>query len=184
MPATIKTVTGVFPTADGALRAGERAREIAGPRATIRVMVPGATGKIIETSVLCDTSSYWRVPILGLVLGVMLAVGLGFYGVSIGYILVGLLASVASGAMMGLWLGGELYPRRIFSARMNGNERYVQTILSGRSVVTAIVKDTAHATAVTLAFKEAGADVAPGFLHQHGGATAPVLPAPLVSGRA
>ncbi len=172
MPAMI--ITGVFPDADSALRAGERAREVAGPRAAIRVLVPGPNGKVIETSVLCDKSSYWQMPVFGLALGVLLAAGLVFYGVSLGYVLLSLLASLATGAMFGIWLSGEAFPRRLFSASESASREALQKLLSGQSVVSVVLRDRSHAAVVAGILREAGGGVAQGFMDAGRGGLPPL----------
>src|SRR4051794_18169223 len=106
------TVTGVFSDGERALFAAERAREVAGPRASVRVLVRGQGGSVIETSVLPDASEWSKVVISGLALG-LLAMGVVLLlGASWGMAIAALLWGVGGGVMLGVWLTGEVYRSR------------------------------------------------------------------------
>jgi hypothetical protein len=160
----MRIVTGVFDDADVALRVGEKVREVAGSRATIRVFLSGASGLVIETSILSDAASWLRVTLLGIALGVVGAMVVGGLGGGWGLGLVGLAAGAATGVMLGVWLTGEVYPRRILAARDRG--RYERELKRGRAIVTVVVPTYAAAEKIVELLEIQGGRVNEGFLHE------------------
>ncbi len=162
----MKTVSGVFDNADVALRAGEKVREVAGARATVRVHVPGTDGKVVETAILADESSFGPVPFIGIALGLVCAVAVKLIGFPWSYALLGLLSGAISGGLIAWWLTGEAYPRRIYHPRFDGRATYEQEMLARRAVVTAIVHKDAQAESVREVLRTMGGRVVEGFLHE------------------
>lgn len=145
----MKTVTGLFDDAALALRVGERVREVAGRRATVRVRVPGPNGSVVEARVVDDKSSYGRITALGVGLGLLVAIAAKLSGLSWGLTLLGFVTGSVVGPLLALWLGGELYRRRIESSG----------VLNPLSMVTATVEGkTADQVATVL--REQGARLA------------------------
>src|SRR5947209_4686079 len=107
------TITAIFASSDAALEAGERARELAGRRATVRVFLPGSKGGVLETSVLSDVGGTGKVAAFGMALGIAGALAAGLLGASFGMALVCLATGGLTGVMLGVWLTGEIYPTRI-----------------------------------------------------------------------
>ena len=162
----MKTVTGVFDDADSALRVGERLRELGGPRATVHVFLSGANGSVIETSIVnTDGRGVLRVSLMGLVLGVIGAVIFEAAGASWGMALFGLLFCAAFGVMIGVWLQGEAYPRRIIAGDRS-RVHYARELARGRAVVTAMIAYHLAERAEDEMEAEGGR-VLDGFLHDH-----------------
>jgi hypothetical protein len=146
----MQTITGLFDNPDEALRAGEKLKEVAGPRASVRVIVPGKDGKAVETKVLEDTSSYTRVPFIGLSLGLLFAIAGKIFGLDWGLTVLALLVGVGTGMLLSIWLTGEAFRRRIYSREVGMN----------RSVVSAVVSDMSHASNVLEVLRSSGGRVA------------------------
>ena len=104
----MKTVTGVFGDSNLALEAGERVREVAGSRSTVRILMPGRSRTVIETAVLEDTSSWSRVALISAALGAVGVVVFHLLGASWAMAMLGLLWGVGAGLMLGAWLTGEV----------------------------------------------------------------------------
>ncbi|HZS35212.1 MAG TPA: hypothetical protein VFF06_00220 [Polyangia bacterium] len=166
----MRTVTGVFETADVALRVGEKAREVAGPRAKIRVFVAGGSGTVIESSIVSDSSNWLPVTLMGIGLGVIGAMIVGALGGGAGLGLVGLFAGALTGVMLGVWLTGEQVPRHIRAER--ARTLYKQQLDHGRAVVTVVVPTHAAADRVVALFEAQDGQVTDRFLKQ------PVHPLP------
>jgi hypothetical protein len=163
----MKTLTGVFGDPETALHAGERAREAAGERATVRVFIRGAHGSVIETSIISDESTVWRVPIVGLTLGGLFAATLALFHVPAAYCALGFFGAAAVGLMFGLWLTGEIHPRRISSLRTDGQSAYERILAEGRAVVTVVLPNgRRRMKSVFGVLAGSGAEVVEGFLHE------------------
>jgi hypothetical protein len=161
----MRTVTGVFDNADDALRVAERARETAGTRATVRAFLPSASGAVIETSIVGDASSWLRVTLLGVALGVIGSMFAFALGASLSVGLAGLFAGGLGGVLIGVWLTGEAYPRRILAGWGSLRLPYERLLHDGRAVVTACVPSRLAAERLIDLFEEEGGRVVDGFLH-------------------
>lgn len=173
----MKTITGIFSDPTLALEAGERVREVAGSRATVRLLVPGRSQSVVETSVLADDKRWGRVALYCAGLGLLGMIMFKLFGASWGMAALGLFWGITGGLFMGLWLTGELYPSRILT-RAEARSRYESLAVEGRSVVVAVVPNDNHARAVRDTLLSIGADVRDGFLHEAplSPATAPMSP--------
>jgi hypothetical protein len=158
----MRTVNGIFGDPDAALGAGERAREVVGPRATIRVFLPRSGRNVIETSVVADNSSWPRMALVCVAIGLAGVVLLAALKVPSLYVILWLSWSVLSGVMFAAWFTGELHPRRLLSVNGEARSRYEAEVRSGKAVVTAVVRTTAEADAVMGAFQKAGGTVVDG----------------------
>jgi hypothetical protein len=161
----MRIVTATFGDAESALRAGERAREAAGPRATVRLFLSGSRGEVIETSIVSDTAPALRVALFGVALGVVFAMVVAGLGGGWALGLLALLGGALTGAMLGLWLTGEEYPRRIL-ARGAYRPRYERALARHRAVVTAVVATFHVAERIVDIFETEGGLVNEGFLHE------------------
>lgn len=161
----MKTVTGIFGNTDAALTAGERIREAAGRRATIRLFLPAAGHEVIETSLVTDRSSWTRVAEGCFALGFAGVVAFAFFDVRGSFAFLWLLWAAAGGLMLASWLTGEAYPRTILPASEETRSRYSVEARAGKAVVTAVVHSTAAAERVVRLLEEAGGRVSEGFLH-------------------
>ncbi len=159
----MQTLNGIFQTQDAALGAAERVREVASSRATVRLFLPGAKGKVIETSVAADHSSVSRVAMACVAVGLAGVVLFAFAGARLSYVLVWLMWAVAGGAMLAAWLTGELHPRHILKMGDAVRSRYERETCAGRAVVTVMVGSQAEAGRVTRTLEDAGARVVEGF---------------------
>jgi hypothetical protein len=163
----MRTLTGIFGDPEAALHAGERAREVAGKRATVRVFIRGANGSVLETSIISDESTVWRVPIAGLTIGGLFAATLALFHVAPAYCVLGFFSAAAVGLLIGLWLTGEVYPRRISTLRTNGHSAYERLLAAGRAVVTVVLPNgRRHTRSVFDVLAASGAEVVEGFLHE------------------
>ena len=63
------TMTGVFRDPEAALRASERLRELEGAAGSIRLFLPGADGRPVETLVVEERSPWLRATVWGLAVG-------------------------------------------------------------------------------------------------------------------
>ena len=159
-----QTVTGVFSNGDAAFEAAEQAREIAGARATIRVLLRGKGASIIETAVVTYTRGWTTVALSGTVLGL---VSMGLFrllGATGGLSLVALLYGVGAGLLLGLWLTGEVFRPRLLQ-KQEVRLPYEKLVAAGKAVVTVVVTDTNHGVSVRNLFASLGAEVYDGFLH-------------------
>lgn len=155
----MKSVTGVFRTSALALRAGERAREVVGPRARIRVFLPTSAGGVLEADVLSDRYSPGPITLLGLLIGVAFLLLSGVVGGSWGLGLFGFAMALAMGVMMGEWLTGERHLSR--GRALDKLGPLVRELEAGRAVVLAVVRD-ADRGAVMEALAESGGRVIDG----------------------
>lgn len=131
------TVSGTFSTADAALAAGERLRELADQHATIRLLLPGKDDLTVEASI--EPRSDWRkIAVFGFGLGL---VGAYVFDTllqatwTVGFL--GLATGAVTGVMLGLWLSGEhLFAR---SAERAHAGPVALALRQGHSVVSAVV---------------------------------------------
>lgn len=156
------TVTGIFTDAESALQAAEDVREVAGPRATVRVLLPGQGRSLVEVAVVADTGGSLRVAAFGVALG--FAAGLFVLALGLGWTLalVALATGVASGLLLGLWLTGERFPSRLLAGPDAAAQRRA-LLHDGESVVTAVV-GARYVDAVRRAIADGGGQVGDGFL--------------------
>lgn len=158
------TVTGIFSDPESALQAAEDVREVAGPRATVRVLLPGQADSLVEVAVVADASGTLRVIGFGAAIGVAamlfaLAAGLGWT-----LALVALASGVSTGLLLGVWLTGERFPSRLL-AGPDATARRRALLHDGEAVVTAVV-GVRYADAVRRAVADGGGQVGDGFLHE------------------
>ena len=146
------TVFGVFRTDDEALEASERAREVAGEGASVRVLLASRPGRVVTTSVTWDRSAWMRVLLLGLAIGFIGAIVFLGIGAEWSFGLVGLLVGALAGAMLGAWLTGEDLRR----VPAEGAERWTRLARGGRPVVIVTVRSMARAEQVGRALEGAG----------------------------
>jgi hypothetical protein len=126
------TMTGVFRDPDAALRASERLRELDGAAGSIRLFLPGADGRPIETLVVEEHSPWLRVTAWGLSVGIIFIYVARSLSDSWFYSLFALVAGVLFGVMLGGWLGGQRYPRAV---RPHMRTRYLELVKQGRAVL-------------------------------------------------
>src|SRR5438067_2204820 len=114
------TVTALFTDGEQALLAAERARELVGSRASVRVLVRGQEGSVIETSVLADVSDTPKAILAGFALGLVAMAVVLLLGVSWGFAIFTLLWGVGSGVLLAMWLTGEVYRARVLRPAVRG----------------------------------------------------------------
>jgi len=165
------SVTGIFPDAESALHAGEEVREVAGPRATVRVLLPGARGTLVEVAVVPDNAGTLRIAGLGAAVGVLAMAIVFAFGLGVTLALIALAWGVATGIMLAVWLTGERYPSRVLGPEARGR------LVDGQAVVTAVV-GARWIEGVKRAIADEGGLVADGFLHEHPGAPSSAEPLP------
>jgi hypothetical protein len=164
------TVSGIFPDGEAALRAAEEVRERVSKRATVRVILPGRNGNLLEVSVLTDASGSLAVFLVGAglgILGLALALALGHdwrFGMT------ALAAGVLAGILLAVWLTGERYPSRMVRSP-DATERH-QQLARGQAVVTAVVAPS-EIEGVREAMLDEGGEIYEGFVHN-----GPPLPHP------
>src|SRR5205085_8072883 len=104
------------------------------------------------------------VPIFGLLVGLAFAGLLAALGQSLGYCLLGFWTGLATGGMLGMWLTGEIYPRRVHPLRTDSAlNPYARVIGQGRAVVTVVLPNQSHLKAVFAALDRSPADTIEGF---------------------
>jgi hypothetical protein len=172
----MRTVTGVFARADDAWRAAERVREATSPRATVRVFLPSPSGVVIETSILRDNAGWLRVALLGVALGVLGSMFAFALGASLSVGLTGLLAGALGGVLIGIWLTGETYPRRILAGFGPLRFPYEKLVQEGRAIVTACVPTLNDAERAIEILEEEGGRAVEGFLHDNASQLGDLLP--------
>ncbi len=151
-------MTGVFRDPEAALRASERLRELDGAAGTIRLFLPGADGRPVETVVVEERSPWLRVTIWGLVVGALFVYVARSLSSSWLYSVVALAAGVLFGLLLGGWLGGQRYPRAV---RPHMRTRYLDLVGKGRA---GLLVDVAGAGGdVRELMEEAGAYVSEGY---------------------
>ena len=173
----MRTVTGVFDRADDALRAAERVREAASPRSTVRVFLPSPSGAVIETSIVGESRGVGRVTLFGAVIGVVCSMFAFALGASLAVGLVGLFAGALGGVLVGVWLTGEAYSRRILAGWGELRFPYEKLVRDGRVIVTACVTSHHDAERIIDMLEDEGGRVADGFLHERPNELSDLFPA-------
>jgi len=168
-------VTGLFDSAQAALLAGERVREVAGPRASVRVLVPGSAGSVLEVSVLGDESALAQVALLGVGIGIVGMLALLLAGMGWAASLLWLAVGALGGTLLGIWLTGELDPARTV-AGPEARRCHDALVLGGHGLLAATVRDERHAAMVRRVIVSAGGQVRDGVLRQLCDLPTPPLP--------
>jgi hypothetical protein len=152
------TLTGVFPDPEAALRVSEHLRDLDGAAGTMRLFLPGADGKPVETLVVEERSPWLRAAVWGLVVGFLFTYVARSLSSSWVYAIIALVAGVGFGLLLGGWLGGQRYPRTV---RPHMRSRYLDLVQKGRAV---LLVDVAGNTAdVREVMEEGGAYVSEGY---------------------
>ena len=125
-------MTGVFRDPEAALSASERLRELDGAAGSIRLFLPGADGRPIETLVVEERSPWLRVTAWGVAVGLLFVYVARSLSTSWLYTVVALAAGVLFGLLLGGWLGGQRYPRAV---RPHMRTRYLDLVRKGRAVL-------------------------------------------------
>jgi hypothetical protein len=152
------TMTGVFRDPEAALRASERLRELEGAAGSIRLFLPGADGKPVETLVVEERSPWLRATLWGLAVGLIFTYVARSLSSSWIYSVVALAAGVLFGLLLGGWLGGQRYPRAV---RPHMRTRYLDLVGKGRAVL--LVDVVSSADDVRELMEESGAYVSEGY---------------------
>ena len=152
------TLTGVFRDPEAALRASEQLRELDGATGTIRLFLPGADGKPVETLVVEERSPWLRAAAWGLAVGFLFTYVARSLSSSWFYAIIALVAGVAFGLLLGGWLGGQRYPRAV---RPHMRTRYLDLVQKGRAVL--LVDVVGNAGDVRELMEEGGAYVSEGY---------------------
>ncbi len=152
------TLTGVFRDPEAALRASERLRELEGAAGSIRLFLPGADGKPVETLVVEERSPWLRVTAWGVAVGFLFAYVARSLSSSWLYTVVALAAGVLFGLLLGGWLGGQRYPRAV---RPHMRSRYLDLVGKGRAVL--LVEVVGAPGDVREVMEEGGAYVSEGY---------------------
>jgi hypothetical protein len=153
----VETIVGVFAVHDAALGASERAREVTGPGSSIRVLLPGDKGTVVEAQVFRDRGSFLRTLFASIAIGIA---GSGLF-VALGarwpYAAIWLAWSVFFGVMMAAWLTGQ---------RVNAQRRMRRTCdratAAGQALVTAMVDTHKEVEKVERVFEGSGGRVVHG----------------------
>ena len=151
-------MTGVFRDPEAALRASERLRELDGAAGSIRLFLPGADGKPVETLVVEERSPWLRVTAWGLAVGFLFVYVARSLSPSWLYSVVALAAGVLFGLLLGGWLGGQRYPRAV---RPHMRSRYLDLVGKGRAVL--LVEVAGGGSDVRELLEESGAYVSEGY---------------------
>ena len=151
-------MTGVFRDPEAALRASERLRELDGAAGSIRLFLPGADGRPIETLVVEERSPWLRVTAWGVAVGLLFVYVARSLSTSWFYTVVALAAGVLFGLLLGGWLGGQRYPRAV---RPHMRTRYLDLVRKGRAVV--LVDVAGSVGDVRELLEESGAYVSEGY---------------------
>jgi hypothetical protein len=152
------TMTGVFRDPEAALRASERLRELDGAAGSIRLFLPGADGKPVETLVVEERSPWLRATVWGLAVGLIFTYVARSLSSSWFYAVVALVAGVLFGLLLGGWLGGQRYPRAV---RPHMRTRYLDLVGKGRAVL--LVDVVSSGDDVRELMEESGAYVSEGY---------------------
>jgi hypothetical protein len=152
------TMTGVFRDPEAALRASERLRELDGAAGSIRLFLPGADGKPVETLVVEERSPWLRATVWGLAVGLIFTYVARSLSSSWLYSVVALVAGVGFGLLLGGWLGGQRYPRAV---RPHMRTRYLDLVGKGRAVL--LVDVLSSGDDVRELMEESGALVSEGY---------------------
>lgn len=152
------TMTGVFRDPEAALRASERLRELDGAAGSIRLFLPGADGKPVETLVVEERSPWLRVTAWGVAVGFLFVYVARSLSHSWLYSVVALAAGALFGLLLGGWLGGQRYPRAV---RPHMRTRYLDLVGKGRAVL--LVDVVGGGADVRELLEESGAYVSEGY---------------------
>jgi len=152
------TMTGVFRDPEAALRASERLRELDGAAGSIRLFLPGADGKPVETLVVEERSPWLRATVWGLAVGLIFTYVARSLSSSWFYSVVALGAGVLFGLLLGGWLGSHRYPRAV---RPHMRTRYLDLVGKGRAVL--LVDVVSSGDDVRELMEESGAYVSEGY---------------------
>jgi hypothetical protein len=152
------TMTGVFRDPEAALRASERLRELDGAAGSIRLFLPGADGRPVETLVVEERSPWLRATAWGLTVGFVFAYVARSLSSSWIYSVVALAAGVLFGLLLGGWLGSHRYPRDV---RPHMRARYLDLVGKGRAVL--LVDVLSSGGDVREVMEESGAYVSEGY---------------------
>lgn len=151
------TLTGVFQDPQAALDAAERLRELDEAAGSLRVFLPGPDGQPVETLLVEERSPWLRIALWGVAVGMLcLYIALSWSATWL-YGVVGLAAGVGFGLLLGVWFGGQRYPR---SVRPHMRARYLELVRAGRAVV--LVDVLGDAGDVRKLLEESGAYVSTG----------------------
>ena len=151
-------MTGVFRNPEAALRASERLRELEGATGSIRLFLPGADGKPVETLVVEERSPWLRAAVWGLAVGFIFTYVARSLSSSWLYSVVALVAGVLFGLLLGGWLGSQRYPRAV---RPHMRTRYLDLVGKGRAVL--LVDVLSAGGDVREVMEESGAYVSEGY---------------------
>jgi hypothetical protein len=151
------TLTGVFRSPEAALRASEQLRDRDGAAGTIRLFLPGADGKPVETLVVEERSPWLRAAAWGLAVGFLFTYVARSLSSSWVYAIIALVAGIGFGLLLGGWLGGQRYPRAV---RPHMRSRYLDLVQKGRAVL--LVDVAGNASDVREVMEEGGAYVSEG----------------------
>ena len=152
------TLTGVFRDPEAALRASERLRELDGAAGSIRLFLPGADGRPVETLVVEERSPWLRVTAWGVAVGLLFAYVARSLSDSWLYTVVAVAAGALFGLLLGGWLGGQRYPRAV---RPHMRTRYLDLVGKGRAVL--LVDVIGGGADVRELMEESGAYVSEGY---------------------
>lgn len=151
------TLTGVFKDPEAALEAAERLRELDEAADSLRLFLPGADGQPVETLVVEERSPWLRIALWGVAVGLLcLYIALSWSTTWI-YGVIGLCAGIGFGLLLGVWFGGQRYPR---SVRPHMRARYLDVVRAGRAVL--LVDVVGHTDDVRKLLEESGAYVSTG----------------------
>lgn len=151
-------MTGVFRDPEAALLASERLRELDGATGTIRLFLPGADGRPVETMVVEERSPWLRAAAWGLAVGFIFTYVARSLSTSWFYAVIALAAGVLFGLLLGGWLGGQRYPRAV---RPHMRTRYLDLVGKGRAVL--LVDVLSSGGTVREVMEESGAYVSEGY---------------------
>jgi hypothetical protein len=162
----MQTINGIFPESDGALRAGEQAREAVKSKSAVRVFLSGPNSKLVESAVVDDKTSWRLLFVSSLAIG---AVGAGILLAldRTTYAILWMLWSVGAGMMFGFWLNGQKVSRDLLRTNERPSPRVEEEIRAGHAVVTATVMTDAEAERVTSLMEAAGGRVVDGTFQGH-----------------
>ena len=124
---------------------------------SIRLFLPGADGRAVETLVVEERSPWLRAAAWGLVVGFLFTYVARSLSPSWIYSVVALVAGVGFGLLLGGWLGGQRYPRAV---RPHMRTRYLELVDKGRAVVLVDVLAAGDAREL---MEESGAYVSEGY---------------------
>lgn len=144
------TLTGLFPDPQAALDAAEELRERDEPLGSVRLLLPGGDGPPVEALLVEERSPWLRITLWGLAVGVLcLYIALSWSETWI-FGVIGLSAGIGFGLLLGLWFGGQRYPRSV-------RPRRVERLSGGHALLIVDVLDRPEA--VRRLLERAGASV-------------------------